>query len=192
MLVLIVGLLVFLGLHSVRIVAEDWRGARIAQWGEARWKGVYSLLSIASFVLLIWGYGLSRAAPVDLWQPPVFTRHLASLLTLPAFVLLVAAYVPGNHLKAALGHPMLAGTKLWALAHLASNGRLADLLLFGGFLVWSALCFRAARRRDRAAGLARPAASGARTALAIAAGVIAWAAFALYLHGALIGVRPFG
>ncbi len=189
---LILGLVLFLGVHSVRIVADGWRTATLARVGEGVWKGLYALASLAGFALIVWGYDEARMAPVDLWFPPLWTRHLAALLTLPAFVLLVAAYVPGNHLKAALGHPMLAGTKLWALAHLASNGRLADLLLFGGFLVWSALCFRAARRRDRAAGLARPAASGARTALAIAAGVIAWAAFALYLHGALIGVRPFG
>lgn len=189
---LILGLVLFLGVHSVRIVADGWRTATLARVGEGAWKGLYALASLAGFALIVWGYDEARMAPVDLWFPPLWTRHLAALLTLPAFVLLVAAYVPGNHLKAALGHPMLAGTKLWALAHLASNGRLADLLLFGGFLVWSALCFRAARRRDRAAGLARPAASGARTALAIAAGVIAWAAFALYLHGALIGVRPFG
>ncbi len=189
---LILGLALFLGVHSVRIVADGWRAATLARVGEGVWKGLYALASLAGFALIVWGYDEARMAPVDLWFPPLWTRHLAALLTLPAFVLLVAAYVPGNHLKAALGHPMLAGTKLWALAHLASNGRLADLLLFGGFLVWSALCFRAARRRDRAAGLARPAASGARTALAIAAGVIAWAAFALYLHGALIGVRPFG
>jgi uncharacterized membrane protein len=189
---LILGLVLFLGVHSVRIVADGWRTATLARVGEGVWKGMYALASLAGFALIVWGYDEARMAPVDLWFPPLWTRHLAALLTLPAFVLLVAAYVPGNHLKAALGHPMLAGTKLWALAHLASNGRLADLLLFGGFLVWSALCFRAARRRDRAAGLARPAASGARTALAIAAGVIAWAAFALYLHGALIGVRPFG
>ena len=189
---LILGLVLFLGVHSVRIVADGWRTATLARVGEGVWKGLHALASLAGFALIVWGYDEARMAPVDLWFPPLWTRHLAALLTLPAFVLLVAAYVPGNHLKAALGHPMLAGTKLWALAHLASNGRLADLLLFGGFLVWSALCFRAARRRDRAAGLARPAASGARTALAIAAGVIAWAAFALYLHGALIGVRPFG
>ncbi|MBK8062681.1 MAG: NnrU family protein [Betaproteobacteria bacterium] len=189
---LILGLVLFLGVHSVRIVADGWRTATLARVGEGVWKGLYALASLAGFALIVWGYDEARMAPVDLWFPPLWTRHLAALLTLPAFVLLVAAYVPGNHLKAVLGHPMLAGTKLWALAHLASNGRLADLLLFGGFLVWSALCFRAARRRDRAAGLARPAASGARTALAIAAGVIAWAAFALYLHGALIGVRPFG
>lgn len=192
MLALVVGLVVFLGLHSVRIVAEDWRSARLAQWGEARWKGLYSLASIAGFALLVWGYGMSRAAPIDLWQPPLFTRHLASLLTLPAFVLLAAAYVPGTRIKARLGHPMILGVKLWALAHLLANGRLGDVLLFGGFLVWAVFDFRAARARDRQAGLVRPAGSLARDIVALAVGLVAWAAFAVFLHGWLIGVRPFG
>jgi len=130
MTLLILGLIVFLGLHSVRIFAEDWRSARIAQWGEMRWKGLHSLGSIIGFALIIWGYGLTRATPIDLWQPPIFTRHLAALLTLPAFMLLAAAYVPGTRIRARLGHPMVLSVKLWALAHLLANGRLADVLLF--------------------------------------------------------------
>ena len=192
MLILVAGLLIFLGLHSVRIFADDWRTARLAQWGESRWKGLYSLVSIAGFVLLVWGYGLARATPIDLWQPPVFTRHLASLLTLPAFVLLAAAYVPGTRIKARLGHPMILGVKLWALAHLLANGRLADVLLFGGFLVWAIFDFRAARVRDRQAGLVLPPGRASRDLLALAAGLAAWVVFALFLHGWLIGVRPFG
>ena len=85
---------------------------------------------------------MARSEPVVLWNPPLWTRHLASLLVLVAFVLLVAAYVPRNHFKAAFGHPMFAGVKTWAFAHLLSNGTLADLLLFGGFLAWSVLGFR--------------------------------------------------
>ncbi|HPU50611.1 MAG TPA: NnrU family protein [Burkholderiaceae bacterium] len=192
MLILVAGLLIFLGLHSVRIFADDWRTARLAQWGESRWKGLYSLVSIAGFVLLVWGYGLARATPIDLWQPPVFTRHLASLLTLPAFVLLAAAYVPGTRIKARLGHPMILGVKLWALAHLLANGRLADVLLFGGFLVWAIFDFRAARVRDRQAGLVRLPGRASRDLIALAAGLAAWVVFALFLHGWLIGVRPFG
>ena len=91
-----------------------------------------------------------------LWTPPVWTRHAAALLTLPAFILLAAAYVPRNAIKARLGHPMLLGTKLWAAAHLLANGNVADVLLFGGFLVWATLCFRAAKGRDRAAGTTYP------------------------------------
>ena len=189
---LVIGLLIFLGVHSVRIVADDWRSRRIASMGPGAWKGLYSLVSIVGFVLIVWGYGLSRAAPVDLWHPPVWTRHLASLLNLAAFVLLAAAYVPRNRIKASLGHPMVLGVKAWALAHLLSNGRLADVLLFGAFLLWAVFDFRAARRRDRSEGVRRPAGTLGGDAAAVVIGVGAWAAFAFWLHAAWIGVRPFG
>jgi uncharacterized membrane protein len=189
---LLIGLLIFLGAHSVRIVADDWRTRRIVSMGPGAWKGLYSLVSIVGFVLIVWGYGLSRAAPVDLWHPPVWTRHLASLLNLAAFVLLAAAYVPRNRIKASLGHPMVLGVKAWALAHLLSNGRLADVLLFGAFLLWAVFDFRAARRRDRAEGARRPAGTLAGDAAAALVGAGAWAAFAFWLHAAWIGVRPFG
>jgi uncharacterized membrane protein len=191
MLVFLIGLVLFLGVHSVRIVADDWRSARIARLGEGAWKGLYSLASLLGLVLLVWGYGQTRAAPIDLWQPPLFTRHLASLLTLPAFVLMAAAYVPGTRIRARLGHPMVLGVKLWALAHLLANGRLADLLLFGGFLVWAIADFRAARARDRRDGVVRQAGPASRDAIAIAVGLGAWVVFAFVLHASLIGVRPF-
>lgn len=135
MIYLVAGLVLFLGLHSVRIFAEDWRTARIAQRGESVWKGLYSAISIVCFVLIVYGYGLSRQAPVDLWTPPLWTRHVTALLTLPVFILLAAAYVPGTTIKATLHHPMMLSVKLWAAAHLLSNGRLSDVLLFGGFML---------------------------------------------------------
>lgn len=191
-LILILGLAIFLGSHSVRIVADGWRNAMVARLGIWGWKGLISLPSLLGFWLLVWGFAAMRAEPVVLWQPPVWTRHLASLLTLPAFMLVVAAYVPGNRLKAMLGHPMVAGVKLWALAHLLANGNLADLLLFGGFLVWSVFSFRAARQRDRAAGVCYPAGPASRTVIVIIAGALVWAVFAMLLHAPLIGVRTFG
>lgn len=189
---LILGLVLFLGAHSLRIVAEPWRQARIAAWGDKRWKLAYTAVSVLGFGLILWGYAQARHAPLLLWATPRGMNHLAALLTLLAFVLLAAAYVPRNHLKARLGHPMLAGTKLWALAHLLANNTLADLLLFGGFLLWAVLCFRQARRRDRAAGVAYPAGTAGGTAAAIVIGVAAWAAFAFWVHGAWLGVRPLG
>jgi uncharacterized membrane protein len=192
MTLLILGLVLFLGVHSTRIVADGWRTATIARIGEMPWKGIYSLLSIAGFVLLVVGYGAARQSPVVLFAPPVWTRHLAALLTIPAFVLLAAAYVPGNAIKRAVGHPMMAGVKVWALAHLLANGTLADILLFGTFLSWAVLGFIAARRRDRAAGTTYPAGPGSRTAIAVVAGLVAWAVFAFALHRPLIGVAPFG
>ena len=192
MTLLLLGLAIFLGVHSIRIVADASRTAVIARIGAGSWKAVYSLLSIAGFVLLVIGYGAAREAPVVLYAPPAWARHLAALLTMPAFVLLAAAYVPGNGIKRAVGHPMVAGVKLWALAHLMANGTLADVVLFGGFLLWAVASFTAARRRDRAAGTPRPAGSGARTAIAVVVGLLAWAAFAFALHRPLIGVGPFG
>ena len=119
---LIAGLLLFLGVHSVRIVADDWRSRTRARVGEAPYKLVYALLSLAGLLLLVWGYGMARQQPVVLWNPPVAMRHLAALLTLVAFVLLAAAYVPRNGIKARLHHPMVLGVKVWALAHLLANG----------------------------------------------------------------------
>jgi uncharacterized membrane protein len=188
--VLILGLVLFLGVHSVRIVAEDFRTRQIARMGANAWKLSYTAVSVVGLVLLVWGYGLARQQPVVLWpQPPVWTRHLAALLTLVSFILLAAAQVPGNAIKARLQHPMVLGVKVWALAHLLANNTLADLLLFGSFLVWAVLDFRSARRRGP---VAMGAVSAGRTVVAVVAGVVAWAAFAFWLHGALIGVRPFG
>jgi uncharacterized membrane protein len=193
MLTLVAGLVLFLGAHSVRVFAEDWRSSTIARVGEKPWKGVYSLVSIAGFVLVVAGYGLARHNPVVLWgQPPVWTRHLASLLTLVAFVLLAAAYVPGNHLKARLQHPMVLGVKVWALAHLLANNTLADLVLFGSFLLWAVLDYRSARRRGRTRATVAPAGSAARTAITVVVGAAAWAGFAFWLHRVLIGVSPMG
>jgi len=190
---LVLGLVLFLGVHSTRIVAEGWRTATRARIGELPWKGVYSLVSIVGFVLIVWGYGLARQSPVVLWNPlPVGVRHLASLLTLIAFVLLAAAYVPGNQIKARLHHPMVLGVKAWALAHLVANNTLADLLLFGSFLLWAVFDFRSARQRDRAGRVAYPAGTPARTAVAVVVGAAAWAGFAFWAHAAWIGVRPMG
>ena len=189
---MLLGLLMFLGLHSVRIVADDWRTAQIARRGEARWKLAYTVLSLLGFALLVWGYSLARAQPVLLWTPPRVMNHVAALLMLLSFVLLAAAYVPRNVFKARMGHPMVLSVKVWALAHLLANGNLADVLLFGAFLLWAVANFSAARRRDRAAGTVYPSASNSGTVLAVLAGVVAWALFAFWLHAPLIGVAPLG
>jgi len=189
---LVIGLIVFLGAHSVRIFAEDWRSARIRAMGLRAWKLSYTVVSLAGFGLIVWGYAQTRALPIDLWHPPTWTRHVAALLTVPAFILLAASNVPGTRIKAAVGHPMVLGVKLWAFAHLLANGRLADVVLFGAFLLWAILDFRAARRRDRANGTVHATGPLARDLIAVVAGLALWAVFALYLHAAWIGVRPFG
>jgi uncharacterized membrane protein len=202
---LIVGLILFLGTHSARIFAEDSRNALIARLGLMPWKGIYSLLSLAGLLLIVYGYGEARATPISLWPVSTGGRHAASLLTLFSFIALAAAYVPRNRIKARLRHPMVLAVKTWALAHLLANGTLADLLLFGGFLVWAVLSFRAARARDRAAALmnadtdsgsasaSAPAGGSLAFDLAtIAVGLIAWGAFAFHLHARWIGVSPMG
>ena len=189
---LILGLVIFLGVHSVRIVANDWRTRTRASIGELPWKGLYSVLSLLGFGLIVGGFGLARQQPVQLWAPPIAMRHLASLLTLIAFVLLASAYIPGNGIKARLHHPMVLGVKVWALAHLLANGNVAHVLMFGSFLVWSILSFSAARRRDVADGTHYPSGTPGATGITVAVGVGAWIGFALWLHGLLIGVRPVG
>ena len=189
---LIAGLVAFLGLHSVRIVASDWRARQVARIGERPWKGIYSLLSIAGFVLLIWGFGQARQHPQLLYVPPLWLRHANALFTLVAFVLVAAASVPRNHIKAKLGHPMFAGIKIWALGHLLATGMLHDVLLFGGFLVWAVAGFMVSRRRDRSAGVVHPAGTLVGDLLTLVIGAAIWAAFAFWLHAKWIGVAPFG
>lgn len=190
---LVLGLLIFLGVHSTRIFANGTRTAFIAQRGPKAWNGLVTVLSLASFALLVWGFGQARQQPVVLWAaPPVWTRHVAALLTLISFVLVTAAYVPGNGIKAKLHHPMTLGVKVWAFAHLVANNTLADLLLFGGFLVWAIVLFATARRRDREAGKTYPPGHAGKTAVTVIAGSVLWAVFAFWAHGWLIGVRPFG
>ena len=193
MILLLAGLILFLGMHSIRIAAEGTRGELIARLGPLAYKGVYSLVSLIGLVLIIKGYAAARETPVELWPAWSAGRHVAALFTLLAFVLWVAAYVPRNSIKTKLRHPMVLGVKVWALGHLVANNSLADALLFGGFLLWAVLSFRAARQRDRASG---PVSVAARSkwadALTLGIAILAYWAVAFHLHASLIGVRPFG
>ena len=192
MTILILGLILFLGVHSTRIVADGWRTATIARIGEKPWKGMIALASLAGLVLIVWGFALVRRTPVLLWESPMAMRHIAGLLMLVAFILLAGTYVPRNSIKARLHHPMVLSVKVWALAHLLANGNLGDVVLFGSFLVWAALSFRAARARDRAAGTVYAPGTAAGTAITVGVGVGLWVLFAFWAHGLLFGVRPFG
>ena len=192
MFILVLGLILFLGVHSTRIFAEGWRTQTIARVGEKPWKGVYSVVSLIGFALIIWGFGIARQQPVVLWSPPVAMKHLNSLFTLLAFVLLAAAYVPRNQIRSRLHHPMVLGVKLWAFGHLLATSTLANTVLFGAFLLWAILDFRAARQRDRASGTVYQAGTLAGTLVAVIAGVVAWAAFAFWAHAAWIGIAPLG
>ena len=189
MTILLIGLLGFLAIHSVRIFAPGWREARIAAMGELAWKAVYSLLSIAFFVLMVWGYGEARQHTQLLWLPPMALRHIGSLLVAVAFVLFVAAYVPRNAIRAKLRHPMVLGVKSWAFAHLLMSGWLHSVIVFAAFLIWAIIDFRSARRRPASTPAAT---SVVMTILTVIIGLGLTAVFALYLHAPLIGIAPFG
>lgn len=189
--ILVAGLALFLGAHSLHMLVPGWRQKMIARIGLQVWKGLYSLVALAGFGLVVVGFGMARHAPLLLYVPPVWPRHLNALFTLAAFVLIAAAYVPRNHLKAKLGHPMLAGVALWAAGHLMATGYLHDVVLFGTFLVWSVADFRVSRRRDRIAGTVYPVGTLAGDAIMVVAGVAGWAIFAFLLHERLMGVNPF-
>ena len=190
MALLILGLALFLGVHAFTMAREP-RAALVERLGEGPYKGLYSLLSIAGVVLIAIGFGRYRAAGyIPLWDPPVWTRHLALLLVWPAFIMFVAAYFPGR-IKSTLKHPMLAGVKLWALAHLLANGDLGSMLLFGAILVWAVLARISAKRREIVRDHGGPAtfpASPRNDLIAIAIGTALWLAFLFRLHTWLIGV----
>ncbi|HEX8662537.1 MAG TPA: NnrU family protein [Beijerinckiaceae bacterium] len=190
MTLLILGLILFLGGHAFTMAREP-RAALVARIGEGPYKGLYSLVSLAGIVLIAVGFGRYRAAGyIPVWDPPVFTRHLALLLVWAAFVMFVSAYLPGR-IKRTLKHPMLAGVKVWALAHLIANGDLGSILLFGSILAWAVMARISAKRRDEVRDHAGPAAApaGVRNDLiAVAVGTVVWLAFLLRLHVWLIGV----
>ena len=171
-------------------------------WGEKPFKGVLALVSLVGFYGLIVGYAQVRMEPVVIWQPPIATRHISVLLMLFASILLVAAYIPRNHFKVRLGHPMVLSVKVWALAHLLANGNLADLILFGAFLAWSVMNFKSARARDRAKAESQALVSDesappilpktSATLLTVGVGTAVWALISFVLHAQLVGVSPLG
>ncbi len=186
--IFVVGLILFLGIHGVSIVAPGWRAAQVARLGEGAWKGLYAGLAALGLGLLIYGYGVARQTPVVLYTPPAALRHLALLLMLPVFPLFIAAYLPGR-IRSATKHPMLLATKLWATAHLLANGTLTDVLLFGGFLVWAVADRISMKHRTPGNALGAPA-SRWNDAIAVVTGLALYALFVLRAHQWLIGVSP--
>jgi uncharacterized membrane protein len=185
---LILGMAIFLGMHSVSIVAPQWRNAVAARIGEWPWKGIYALFSIAGFLLLVQGYSVARLTPLILYVPPDWMRHVAAVLLLPVFVLLLAAYLPGR-IKMRVKHPMLLAVKLWATAHLLTNGMAADVILFGGFLAWAVVDRISMNRRPARATPGAPS-SPLNDVIAVIGGLALYALFAFRWHAALIGVAP--
>jgi len=184
--VLLLGLVIFFGGHSVSIVNDPWRGRMVAKMGEWPWKGLYALVSLIGFMLIVWGYGLARHDPVVVYTPPGWLRPVAMVLLVPVFPLLLATYLPGR-IQAAAQHPMLVATKLWAVAHLLANGMLADVLLFGAFLLWAVLDRISMKHRTQRPVPSVPP-SRVNDLIAVAGGLALYAAFVLWLHGWLIGI----
>ena len=185
---LVIGLILFLGIHLLPALQPAKRENMVEKLGAGAWKGLFSLVSLIGLYLIATGYGAARMEPVWIWHPPAFLSHITALLMLVAFIFLAATYVPGNAIKARLGHPMLIAVKTWTIAHLLVNGTLADLILFGSFLAWGVLAFIKHRRADRAAGLGPTASTLGATLLTVAVGVVFTAVFAIWLHPMLIGV----
>lgn len=184
---LIAGLILFLGIHSVRIVAPGFRDGVIAARGENAWKGIYTVVAIAGFVLIVWGYAQARPDAIVLYEPPVWMRHVVMLLMWIAMVLLVTAYVPAGHIKKRVKHPMLAAVKIWAFAHILANGDLATLILAGAFLAWAVVDRISLKRRgDPVFG----AVSLRNDAIAVVVGTAITIWFIMQLHAFLFGVSP--
>lgn len=197
---MILGLILFIAVHSVRIFAPAKRELWITKFGEGTYKGLIALLSLVGFFIITQGYPDALASMTWGWSPSQYNRHLTVLLMLMAFVFAISAYVPHNHIKEKLKHPLVLSVKVWALAHLIANGQGANIVLFGSLLIWAVLSFRAARKRDRMVlehdhhtepkHSTKSAARIGSTILCVLLGLVVWAAFVAYLHNMLFGVYP--
>ena len=188
MIIFIVGLVMFLGIHSVSIINVSWRNAMVARIGVWSWQAVYSIVAISGFALIVYGYGMARQHTPILYEPAVWMHYLALVLLVFFFPLLMAAYLPGRIQKAAK-HPMLAATKIWAFAHLLANGSLVDVILFGALLAWAVIDRISLKRR---APLPVPGALPSRfnDIIAVVLGLGLYLAFIFGVHTWLIGVSP--
>ncbi|MCG6857029.1 MAG: NnrU family protein [Salaquimonas sp.] len=185
MMLLIAGLIVFLGIHSIRMVAPAYREAMIARMGENPWKGIYSLISLAGLVLLIWGYARAQPLAPVLYVAPFGLVHLTITLMALSFISLVVSQLKPGRLKPLLKHPMLLAVKIWAFAHLLVNGDLASIILFGAFLAWAVWNRIAVKRRGAPIPASGPVINDV---IAIAAGLVLWGLFIWKVHEWLIGV----
>jgi uncharacterized membrane protein len=188
--IMIVGLLLFLGVHAF-VTRREQRAQAIARWGEGPYKLGFSVISALGLALIVYGFARYRATGwIDIWLPPPWTRHVAVALTLPAVVFVVAAYIPG-HIKRALKHPMLAGVKLWALAHLIANGDLGSIILFGAILGWAVFDRITLKRRTDPGAPPIPAGGIGKDVVAVVVGSLIYLALGLWFHPYVIGVPAF-
>jgi len=192
MIVLILGILIFIGVHLVPTSPQARKGLA-GQLGEAQYKIAFSVASLIGFALIIWGFGMARhsGANVQLWTPPTWTKHIAFALMWPAFVLLVAAYVP-SRIRDKAKHPMLAAIKVWALAHLLANGDLAGLILFASFLAWAVYDRISVKKRGALGPLGAKHGGATQDIIVVVVGTVAYLAMLFWGHAWLIGIRLVG
>jgi uncharacterized membrane protein len=188
--ILVLGLAVFIGPH-VLVSLRDARAHIIERVGLGAYKGLFSVVSVAGIALIAYGFSWYRATGwIEVWQPPAFMRHVTIALMWPASICVVAAYIPGR-IKTTLKHPMLVGVKLWALAHLLSNGDLGSILLFGSFLAWGVYARIAAKRRGDVGTTAAPA-GWTNDVIVVMLGLVIYLALGYAFHPMVIGVPVFG
>ena len=187
MLYLVLGLVVFIGIHSIRIVAPGWRESTIESVGENAWKATYSVVSLASFVLLIFGYSLAKPEATQVYTPFSEMYHVVLLLMAIAFVMMMASNLGPSHIKQKFKHPFLLATILWSISHLWMNGDSASLVLFGSFLVWAVIDLRSAFQRPKTE---KPAPILRNDIISVIVGLGLYGLFLWVLHEALFGVAP--
>ncbi|WP_248447989.1 NnrU family protein [Sinorhizobium meliloti] len=191
MAILVLGIIIFLGMHLVRVVAPGFRAGIIDSRGKGTWMGLYTIVSLVGLCLIIYGFGQARGEAGMLYDPPTFLRHIALLLMLVAFIVLAAGFLPAGRIAVALKHPQVLSIKIWALAHLLANGETSSVLLFGSFLAWAVILRISLKRRERAGEKVLPVFKSARNdVLAVVIGLVAFVLFVWKLHELLIGVQP--
>ncbi|MBD9648098.1 NnrU family protein [Ensifer sp. ENS09] len=191
MAILVLGIILFLGLHLIRVVAPGFRAGVIESRGKGTWMGIYAILSLIGLCLIIYGFGQARSETGMLYDPPVFMRHIALLLMLFAFIFLAAGFLPAGRIAVAVKHPQVLSIKVWALAHLLANGETSSVLLFGSFLAWAVILRISLKRRERAGERVLPVfKSATNDVLAVIIGLVAYVLFVWKLHEWLIGVAP--
>jgi uncharacterized membrane protein len=191
MALLVLGIVIFLGMHLVRVVAPGVRTSFIERNGKSAWMGIYAVISLVGLGLIIYGFGEARAVTGMLYNPPVVLKHISLLLMLLAFICLAAGFLPAGRIAVAVKHPQILSIKIWALAHLLANGETSSVLLFGSFLAWAVVMRISMKRRQRAGELVLPAfRSSSYDLLAVVIGLVAYGLFIWKLHELLIGVAP--
>lgn len=189
MTLLILGIILFVATHLIRVVAPGFRLSMIERFGDKGWRVINSVMSLVSLIVLIWGY--ATAPVINLWFPPMGMNHLTTTLMLFAMICLVAGFLPAGHIATKTKHPIVLSIKIWAAAHLLANGDLASVLLFASLLAWGVILRINYKRRVRAGELVlKPFVSARYDAIAVVGGIVLWAVILMWLHELLIGVAP--